>query len=81
MAPENAELLVFCKKKGSVLLKKYKLLMVLNRRLLIIITFAAAKEKLHYILGYGVMVTLQILVLSFLVRARVPQPKVLSIFR
>ena len=26
-------------------------------------------------LGYGVMVTLQILVLSFLVRVRVPQPK------
>ena len=27
------------------------------------------------ILGYGVMVTLQILVLPFLVRVRVPQPK------
>ena len=30
------------------------------------------------ILGYGVMVTLQILVLPFLVRVRVPQPKVIA---
>ena len=36
-------------------------------------TFAAAIEKT---MGYGVMVTLQILVLSFLVRARVPQLKI-----
>ena len=39
-------------------------------------TFASAKTKgslLHKTLGYGVMVTLQILVLPFLVRVRVPQ--------
>ena len=42
-------------------------------------TFAPAKQKQRVleqdILGYGVMVTLQILVLPFLVRVRVPQPK------
>ena len=32
-------------------------------------------EKCTTSLGYGVMVTLQILVLPFLVRVRVPQPK------
>ncbi len=42
-------------------------------------TFAPAKQnksvlKQKNILGYGVMVTLQILVLPFLVRVRVPQP-------
>ena len=31
--------------------------------------------EMHPRLGYGVMVTLQILVLPFLVRVRVPQPK------
>ena len=40
-------------------------------------TFAPAKRNkavlLNAELGYGVMVTLQILVLSFLVRVRVPQ--------
>ena len=39
-------------------------------------TFASAKETDGFgrqSLGYGVMVTLQILVLSFLVRVRVPQ--------
>ena len=39
-------------------------------------TFAPAIEEsilLQVTLGYGVMVTLQILVLSFLVRVRVPQ--------
>ena len=40
-------------------------------------TFAPAKRNkdvlLSMTLGYGVMVTLQILVLSFLVRVRVPQ--------
>ena len=39
-------------------------------------TFASAKEADGFgqqSLGYGVMVTLQILVLSFLVRVRVPQ--------
>ena len=40
-------------------------------------TFAPANQnkdvRLHPVLGYGVMVTLQILVLSFLVRVRVPQ--------
>ncbi len=35
------------------------------------ITFVPTKP-----MGYGVMVTLQILVLSFLVRARVPQQKI-----
>ena len=34
--------------------------------------FAPARE---FLLGYGVMVTLQILVLPFLVRVRVPQHK------
>ena len=42
-------------------------------------TFATAKTKgkrsCTMELGYGVMVTLQILVLPFLVRVRVPQPK------
>ena len=36
-------------------------------------TFAAAIREMITTLGYGVMVTLQILVLSFLVRVRVPQ--------
>ena len=36
-------------------------------------TFATAFGKDAFRLGYGVMVTLQILVLSFLVRVRVPQ--------
>ena len=31
-------------------------------------------------LGYGVMVTLQILVLSFLVRVRVPQQKIRNLY-
>lgn len=43
------------------------------------VTFALAIKKRHCndkkTLGYGVMVTLQILVLSFLVRIRVSQPK------
>ena len=42
-------------------------------------TFAAHFEKMLLgvakKLGYGVMVTLQILVLPFLVRVRVPQPR------
>ena len=42
-------------------------------------TFAPAKRNKDVLLsaelGYGVMVTLQILVLSFLVRVRVPQLK------
>ena len=41
-------------------------------------TFAPANERFApfegFSLGYGVMVTLQILVLPFLVRVRVPQP-------
>ena len=49
-------------------------------------TFAPAKRNKDVLLsaelGYGVMVTLQILVLSFLVRVRVPQQKKsLSSFR
>ena len=36
-------------------------------------TFAPAFQKCDTTLGYGVMVTLQILVLPFLVRVRVPQ--------
>ena len=43
------------------------------------ITFASAIEKTVSWckeLGYGVMVTLQILVLPFLVRVRVPQQKI-----
>ena len=49
-------------------------------------TFAPAKRNkavlLSAELGYGVMVTLQILVLSFLVRVRVPQHrKPLSCFK
>ena len=36
-------------------------------------TFAPANENCKDSLGYGVMVTLQILVLPFLVRVRVPQ--------
>ena len=38
-------------------------------------TFATAKPKRAASLGYGVMVTLQILVLSFLVRIQVAQQK------
>ena len=38
-------------------------------------TFATAKPKGTASLGYGVMVTLQILVLSFLVRIQVAQQK------
>ena len=41
-------------------------------------TFASANAAYGFgaqSLGYGVMVTLQILVLSFLVRVRVPQQK------
>ena len=37
--------------------------------------FATAKPKGRLVLGYGVMVTLQILVLSFLVRIQVAQQK------
>ena len=44
------------------------LLVPKNRR-----TFACASESCIFLLGYGVMVTLQILVLSFLVRVRVSQ--------
>ena len=46
-------------------------------------TFAAHFETSVFFdsnsLGYGVMVTLQILVLPFLVRVRVPQPKIKSL--
>ena len=38
--------------------------------------FATAKPKGSQVLGYGVMVTLQILVLSFLVRIQVAQLKI-----
>ena len=38
-------------------------------------TFATAFGKDAFRLGYGVMVTLQILVLPFLVRVRVPQQR------
>ena len=45
-------------------------------------TFALAiRERVALILGYGVMVTLQILVLSFLVRVRVSQQQTFSLKR
>ena len=40
-------------------------------------TFAAQKGSPRHLLGYGVMVTLQILVLPFLVRVRVAQQNLL----
>ena len=42
-------------------------------------TFAPFLKLVCAFLGYGVMVTLQILVLPFLVRVRVPQPKIISL--
>ena len=56
--------------------KKYPIFFVGSRKSC---TFATAKAKYfaqaRWTLGYGVMVTLQILVLPFLVRVRVPQQK------
>ncbi len=60
----------------AVFYKKYRFFFVVSEKCR---TFAPANQKL----GYGVMVTLHILVLSFLVRVRVPQQmnKTLQVLR